>query len=415
MNDLNEKNNSSGIKYFLFLGVPVMIILTVLGAYYYTTNPMTILTTSIEKNFKTIGNFLDHQSLNINTNIPYEITGNIQLKNSQNNMINFEKYNYNFTLEKDQNKEYFSFLFGINENETNIINAKLFQLEKKQYLISEKLFQGILDVTPENNVNPDLFLKNQNLDLETIKIILQKYKNILIETLDEKYVKREKTDLYINNDKVKTTKVSYLLNEENQAKTMDKIKEKILNDEELLQAMAKIQNTDQETIKNNISEMKLNYKSDIEIAIYTEGLKQNVIQYDIKEKNQNIITYSNYKDKMLNISDQILLYLKEIKQNKIKIDFQLLQNELSGSINLDLYENEENEKKETINIILNTKNTTFNIDINLQYQVKENIEVPEIKNTKEIQSLTEQERNDILIKIQEIINPFFFISSNNNI
>ena len=415
MNDLNEKNNSSGIKYFLFLGVPVMIILTVLGAYYYTTNPMTILTISIEKNFETIGNFLDHQSLNINTNIPYEITGNIQLKNSQNNMINFEKYNYNFTLEKDQNKEYFSFLFGINENETNIINAKLFQLEKKQYLISEKLFQGILDVTPENNVNPDLFLKNQNLDLETIKIILQKYKNILIETLDEKYVKREKTDLYINNDKVKTTKVSYLLNEENQAKTMDKIKEKILNDEELLQAMAKIQNTDQETIKNNISEMKLNYKSDIEIAIYTEGLKQNVIQYDIKEKNQNIITYSNYKDKMLNISDQILLYLQEINQNKIKIDFQLLQSELSGSINLDLYENEENEKKETINIILNTKNTTFNIDINLQYQVKENIEVPEIKNTKEIQSLTEQERNDILIKIQEIINPFFFISSNNNI
>lgn len=415
MNDLNEKNNSSGIKYFLFLGVPVMIILTVLGAYYYTTNPMTILTISIEKNFETIGNFLDHQSLNINTNIPYVITGNMQLKNSQNNMINFEKYNYNFTLEKDQNKEYFSFLFGINENETNIINAKLFQLEKRQYLISEKLFQGILDVTPENNVNPDLFLKNQNLDLETIKIILQKYKNILIETLDEKYVKREKTDLYINNDKVKTTKVSYLLNEENQAKTMDKIKEKILNDEELLQAMAKIQNTDQETIKNNISEMKLNYKSDIEIAIYTEGLKQNVIQYDIKEKNQNIITYSNYKDKMLNISDQILLYLKEIKQNKIKIDFQLLQNELSGSINLDLYENEENEKKETINIILNTKNTTFNIDINLQYQVKENIEVPEIKNTKEIQSLTEQERNDILIKIQEIINPFFFISSNNNI
>ena len=415
MNDLNEKNNSSGIKYFLFLGVPVMIILTVLGAYYYTTNPMTILTISIEKNFETIGNFLDHQSLNINTNIPYEITGNMQLKNSQNNIIDFEKYNYNFTLEKDQNKEYFSFLFGINENETNIVNAKLFQLEKKQYLIGEKLFQGILDVTPENNVNPDLFLKNQNLDLETIKIILQKYKNILIETLDEKYVKREKTDLYINNDKVKTTKVSYLLNEENQAKTMDKIKEKILNDEELLQAMAKIQNTDQETIKNNISEMKLNYKSDIEIGIYTEGLKQNVIQYEIKEKNQNIITYSNYKDKMLNISDQILLYLQEINQNKIKIDFQLLQSELSGSINLDLYENEENEKKETINIILNTKNTTFNIDINLQYQVKENIEVPEIKNTKEIQSLTEQERNDILIKIQEIINPFFFISSNNNI
>ncbi len=415
MNDLNEKNNSSGIKYFLFLGVPVMIILTVLGAYYYTTNPMTILTISIEKNFETIGNFLDHQSLNINTNIPYEITGNMQLKNSQNNIIDFEKYNYNFTLEKDQNKEYFSFLFGINENETNIVNAKLFQLEKKQYLIGEKLFQGILDVTPENNVNPDLFLKNQNLDLETIKIILQKYKNILIETLDEKYVKREKTDLYINNDKVKTTKVSYLLNEENQAKTMDKIKEKMLNDEELLQAMAKIQNTDQETIKNNISEMKLNYKSDIEIGIYTEGLKQNVIQYEIKEKNQNIITYSNYKDKMLNISDQILLYLQEINQNKIKIDFQLLQSELSGSINLDLYENEENEKKETINIILNTKNTTFNIDINLQYQVKENIEVPEIKNTKEIQSLTEQERNDILIKIQEIINPFFFISSNNNI
>lgn len=416
MNDGNEKNQGSGFKYFLFLGIPVIIILTVLGAYYYTTNPKLILTTTIEKSFETLNNILNNQNALSKIDKPFALTGNINLKlEENNNSINLEQFDFNYEIEVDKTKEYLSFLLGINEEEKNILNLKLFQLEQKQFLISEKLFDGILDITDNNNTENFSILKKKTLDIENSKIMLQKFKNILLETIDEKYIAREKTDLLIQNEKIKTTKVSYLLDEENQEKTIEKMKEKILNDDEFLEILSEIKNTDQEDIEKMIQDYQFNYKNDIEIAIYTEGLKQNVIQYSIIENNQNLITYSNYHEKTLNINNEITLKFEDWTKEHIEIEYHLLKEDITGNIDIKLNENIEQDKKENLVLTLKKKNLSIRMNLNNQLQIKEEIKIPDTTNAKPYQSLTEQELNEFMLKLEDILKTILYSFTKNSI
>lgn len=416
MNDGNEKNQGSGFKYFLFLGIPVIIILTVLGAYYYTTNPKLILTTTIEKSFETLNNILNNQNALSKIDKPFALTGNINLKlEENNNSINLEQFDFNYEIEVDKTKEYLSFLLGINEEEKNILNLKLFQLEQKQFLISEKLFDGILDITDNNNTENFSILKKKTLDIENSKIMLQKFKNILLETIDEKYIAREKTDLLIQNEKIKTTKVSYLLDEENQEKTIEKMKEKILNDDEFLEILSEIKNTDQEDIEKMLQDYQFNYKNDIEIAIYTEGLKQNVIQYSIIENNQNLITYSNYHEKTLNINNEITLKFEDWTKEHIEIEYHLLKEDITGNIDIKLNENIEQDKKENLVLTLKKKNLSIRMNLNNQLQIKEEIKIPDTTNAKPYQSLTEQELNEFMLKLEDILKTILYSFTKNSI
>lgn len=416
MNDGNEKNQGSGFKYFLFLGIPVIIILTVLGAYYYTTNPKLILTTTIEKSFETLNNILNNQNALSKIDKPFALTGNINLKlEENNNSINLEQFDFNYEIEVDKTKEYLSFLLGINEEEKNILNLKLFQLEQKQFLISEKLFDGILDITDNNNTENFSILKKKTLDIENSKIMLQKFKNILLETIDEKYIAREKTDLLIQNEKIKTTKVSYLLDEENQEKTIEKMKEKILNDDEFLEILSEIKNTDQEDIEKMIQDYQFNYKNDIEIAIYTEGLKQNVIQYSIIENNQNLITYSNYHEKTLNINNEITLKFEDWTKEHIEIEYHILKEDITGNIDIKLNENIEQDKKENLVLTLKKKNLSIRMNLNNQLQIKEEIKIPDTTNAKPYQSLTEQELNEFMLKLEDILKIILYSFTKNSI
>ncbi len=387
-----------------------------MGAYYYTTNPKLILTTTIEKSFETLNNILNNQNALSKIDKPFALTGNINLKlEENNNSINLEQFDFNYEIEVDKTKEYLSFLLGINEEEKNILNLKLFQLEQKQFLISEKLFDGILDITDNNNTENFSILKKKTLDIENSKIMLQKFKNILLETIDEKYIAREKTDLLIQNEKIKTTKVSYLLDEENQEKTIEKMKEKILNDDEFLEILSEIKNTDQEDIEKMIQDYQFNYKNDIEIAIYTEGLKQNVIQYSIIENNQNLITYSNYHEKTLNINNEITLKFEDWTKEHIEIEYHILKEDITGNIDIKLNENIEQDKKENLVLTLKKKNLSIRMNLNNQLQIKEEIKIPDTTNAKPYQSLTEQELNEFMLKLEDILKIILYSFTKNSI
>lgn len=375
MKNENEYNTKAGFKYFLFLGIPVIIILGVLGAYYYTTNPKSILESTIEESHESINKLLNYNNSN-----PLSIIGTLDFK--QNN-DQIEKYNFDLEVDINQEKEFTSLKIGLKEKEKTIIDAKIFQLEKKFYLDSKNIYDGLLDITPENKINDYFFTENRNkLSLENTKLLLQKLKNFFLETIDEKYLTREKTDLIINNQKIKSTKITYILNEENQKRTTQKIKEKILNDEELIKILAENQKLTIEELKREISEMEEQYKEDLEIAIYTEGLKQNIIQVSFLLNNQNIFTYTNYHEKSLSIADQIIFILNNVNQNELNLDYKILKGNINGSINIIKKEKE--------------------------------IEIPDVSKAKFYETLTEQEINDILLKLQEIIKQFILPNSLEN-
>jgi len=81
MNDF-EKNKSASLKYFLFIGIPVIIVLGVLGAYYQMTNPLKVLTKTINEVYNKVDNVLKEPIDYFNINeTPYSINGNLNYKN----------------------------------------------------------------------------------------------------------------------------------------------------------------------------------------------------------------------------------------------------------------------------------------------------------------------------------------------
>ena len=80
MNDY-EKNKGASLKYFLFIGIPVIIVLGVLGAYYQMTNPLKVLTKTINEIYNKVDNVLKEPIDYFNINeTPYSINGNLSFK-----------------------------------------------------------------------------------------------------------------------------------------------------------------------------------------------------------------------------------------------------------------------------------------------------------------------------------------------
>ena len=71
----------AGLKYFLFIGIPVIIVLGVLGAYYYATNPLTVLTKTINTTYEKINQMIKENEktdkININGNLTFNTNANL--------------------------------------------------------------------------------------------------------------------------------------------------------------------------------------------------------------------------------------------------------------------------------------------------------------------------------------------------
>lgn len=394
----NEINNRAGLKYFLFLGIPVIIILGVLGAYYYLANPKTILTNTINNIYESLSSTLEKNEKMMNK--PVSITGKVEYSSESNDdfVKELQNYTYKFKIDSDAGQNYTNLKLGIEEQENEILNVSLIDLNEKQYLISEKLYSGILDITSEEQDR----IKNNFSKINPTKLnqIIEKTKNIFLETIDEQYISREKVDINIENETKKTTKITYLLDEYNQTRTVNEIYEKILNDNELLEILANISEKNIEEIKKDIVEEKNSFKFEktLEITIYTEGIKQNVIKMSLRNDDTEIISYTNYKGtKKLTLFNNIVLLIEKNEKDHIIIHYEFKDEKITGTID---FKKESNEGQI---MTLSINNDAWNINLELNLNVNAKINIPEIKDAKTYEELTNEELGDIFYNLEEVL------------
>lgn len=412
--DETKTNRGSGLKYFLFIGIPVLIILGMLGIYYHLTNPMTILTKTINTAYENVDKMIknSNQSFNLKEN-PFTINGNLEFSTDANlnGYEDLQKYNYNFNLGIDYKEELLNIELGINENNKNILNAFLYQIGNKQYLKSEKLLNGLLDITSDTNTLPfeetvDIEGLNYEINSNDIKMVLKKMKDYFIESLNKNYINREKTDITIDEKTVKATKISYLLNEENQKRTYDFIIDKIANDNELLVILAKMTSEEVNSLKTQITDSKndFNYEGDVSLFIYTEGLNQNVIRASLAEDSIDEITYINYNNKKsINIENDLILTINEISEETMDIDYELKENNISGKIKINGKEEATNKTSGTIFISIDSNSFKGNFTLQLEIDTITPIEKPDTTNAKKLEELSPEETLDIFSKLENAL------------
>lgn len=401
MNELKE-NKGAGLKYFLFIGIPVIIVLGILGAYYYATNPMNVLIKTINKTHESLNNLInDEESKN-----QAKISGNISFKTNQNwnGLEELQNYDYDFLLAIDKDKKQLKMGLGMNKDQSTILNFFLYMLNGKQYLESTKVYEKILELPETQTLQTDVYQSKYNsADLKTI---IRKCKDYLVESLNKDYIHREKTDININNETIKTTKITYLLDKENQKRTLKYLENKILADDELLTILSNIQEKDKNTIKDEIQETFNNYTytDDYKINLFTESLKQNVIHITVVKDKENVISITNYNnEKSINLEDELEIHLVNQTDKELELNYLFKNEKITGKIKIE----KENQKR---NIIFRMNQNANEIEFNITYEIKydTSIDIPNITNSKKIDELSGEETLEIFNKLENILKDTIF-------
>lgn len=418
---MNENpNKKSGLKYFLFIGIPVLIVLAVLGFYYYITNPKEVLTTTIDTAYNNLEKLLN-QAVNYNEETDkISVMNNIRFKTDA-NLYGYEElqdYVYNLNIEINPTEEYGNVTLGFQKDGKDILNATYYQIKNKLYLASNPVLEYPLDVTDDigdliksenftNNIEQNI--PTEEITLEEAKLFLKRMKEIFVESLDNKYIEREKKDISIKNETIKTTKISYLLNKENQERTLDIFKEKLKNDETMIKILAKTNKKTEEEMKKILnSKEKEVFEDNYTINLYTEGLKQNVIQISILENNENIITYTNYQDnKMINIQDNTFT-INKMSEEEIDIDYNLKENKGNGKLVINQKITSEHERTINTTFLYNSTKIKCNVNVETTINMNPEIEIPNITNAKKIEELNEEDYLNIFMNLENALKDTIF-------
>ncbi len=410
---MNEQQiKGAGLKYILFIGIPVIIILGVLGAYYQMTNPIQILNKTINVAYKNVDSLFDNLEERKNLNdTTFEWKGNLDFKTDLDlsEIENLQRYNYDFNIIADLKQEFISLKFGINEENNKLIDANFYQIGNEQYIESKDIFDNILKL-PDTKESfneifdfSDFYKITQKENIEDTRYLLKQLKEAFEKTLNKKFITREKTDITINGRKIKTTKITYLLNEENQKNTMKIMSEELAKDQKFIEILAKFNNTTEEEIKKMINN-DFTYKKDYTMNIYTEGFNQNVVRISLLENAVEQITYLNDdSNKTINIQNDFIITLKQLTENEIKLDYNIKSSNISGTLNI-VTENEKTDYFVTLN------SSDINLTLNLKTVINFGIEIekPNISSAINVEDLPPSEIRNILENIEEVLEDTFF-------
>jgi len=398
------EEKKAGLKYFLFIGIPVLIVLVVLGCYYHATNPMTILKRTINSSYELLEKNLSKSNVEIEDN--FSINGNLKFKTNAElgELSELQNYNYDFNINYNSKEEIMKFTLGMNDKEKDIIHANLYQIKEKQYIELPKLFEYLLEIDTSDYDNT-LNQTEWNYDSEDIKIIIQKIKDAFLNSLDESYIEREKTDIKINDNTVKTTKISYLLDEENQKRTLEYIINYLIEDDTFKETVSKIGNISEEEVIKQLEEIQKNYKytDEEKINIFTEGLNQNVIRISFVSNNKNVLTYINYQNEIsLEIEDWFIT-INELTEEEIDFNYSNKIEKINGKIKMT-----NNDTKTNVFMEINTPEANTYIDLELSIKTNETIEIPDTSNAKKIDQLTNEEQLKIFENLENVLKDTFF-------
>ncbi len=411
MNEPKMENKNAGLKYALFIAIPVILILTALGVYYYLTNPEKVLKNTIDNSIKWAENVIKSTQKQTTYNLendPAIIKGTLSFKTDYDLNGLEELQNYTYDYETGWNLSEKDFYTTLRMKDTQeIISLSSYILHSKVYLKLNDIYSHLIALPSENVELPSITTQDSeftwNITQEDILYLIENSKKYLIESIDKKYLSREKTNINMENEEIKTTKITYNLNQENEKRTLEFIKSKIINDNRYVDILARLTNQTIEDIKKQFEDKEIDVTNIKEgnLIIYTEGLKQKVIRMDYESENITSISYTNYKDeKRINFQNDVSLKIKEFTDDVIDIDYQI--SEVTGNVRIQKLETE-NEKSifnNKIHVDFTIDNQTTEIDMTIE-MTKEDFNKPDEKDAVNINEITGEELIEILTNLEE--------------
>ncbi|MBO4245858.1 MAG: hypothetical protein J5892_03890 [Bacilli bacterium] len=424
---MEERNENSNIVFLLLAIVFIILTLVILiGAYgIYLNQPANFFKTTINNKYL-LFNQKKEKAFNYNP-AEYSINAKTSVKLNT-NIKSFEDINNSFklVLNSDVKHKYMDSTISIGKKDTSIVID-----EDKAYIDSKDIYEKPLLLNNELNIKWDNL---KNINEADFDLITKTIKEEIIKSMDKKQFKTTKTTIKIDGKDIKAKKISYT--DKNTNKTLKKIIDNLIDNDEFIKSVANITNTDKKAVIDYLK----SYKNDIDlesitINFYTTGLFSKLAKMEI-EYEALTISYTNYKDtnyelKITDDENEILFnadlnsdneYVFKLKYNDttilkgkvtehtdkvIKINFELTLNEETypGKIVINTNKDNANEIDKDLKITIYTDETKKNyLEANINTSItKEKIKQKDMKNAEDINKLKTKNRKQIENKIKDRI------------
>ena len=453
--DYNQSNfKKKSPKLLILIGV-IFLILGVIIIFYnfYLLNGETIVKKEINNLFLATANAID---VTKNNTLKYDLEkealgleGSISLssdyKNEYIDLTKLKNYSFKYNGVIDKNNNKLSGNISLLKDNNSLLLANGYMYGKDLLLKSEQLFSKVLKTTLDYELK-DIKI-SKSLDNENLKTLINKTKDITLDSINKNNITRTIEKAEINNKEELCVKISYLFNYNDYAKKLIK---GYLEDDEVLTILANLENGDKNNLKESLNEtLKILEENNDDsqkfvINIYIDKfmgtfkeiemineeklyddekivnkliISKDENKYNFYEKEDDKLIFSgtyeptsktftiDYKSEYLNLN----MVIKQEKENTYQVSINGSQEENSISINITL-ENKITEDSQTNNVLLalqyKTKDKTINGELKNTTSIIKNktvtpIETDDVKN---YEDLTDEEMNEISTKLMDIYN-----------
>lgn len=322
----------------IILIIILLLVAVAIGLYFglkkLSTNPLSIYKNAINDTYNLVDNYLKESFDNLyNVNIneePIKIDSNFTLNTNEEDYAMLNNFEYNLSLGLNLPNEQMNLSFGLSDEEGSIMNLLLAFINDRMYLESDELYNVPLDLGPsELDFSGINFDEVSTFDYNTIHIILETTKNILIDSLDENKFTIIDSTIELNNEQVSVKKLTYLLDEENMKRTMDYITTEMKNNDEFITALSDVTGLTSEEIKSSLEE-DIDYSNftDIEINLFLNN-KDDIIAGNLIENEEELIKFT-IEDKLFDlfIGDEYNSITMTKEENTLNISYNKYEEEI---------------------------------------------------------------------------------------
>ncbi len=398
---MEEEFEKKSSKKILKILIPIIILILIIGAgvaYYFINNtPKNIFAKAVDGVFNSIEE-KNYDTLKTNVELSMSIESDNSEIQSIGQIVNSVKLSTN--QEIDINNKIANEAISIKILGQDLLNLEYIIQDEALYMFLKDIFSKYIEVPLEDMGYEDIFGTMEEVEKLTDKDVLTEIKNILKAELKDKTYEQTKEELIVNGETVKATKSTLVLTPKEAsnmiADTITNIKdnEKIMssfeNNEEIKTTMQELVNA----INEISSELVAENGEKIKISIYTKGIKNEFVRFDINlVDNDQIIgiyttkvsedsyTISAVQDGLEAFYISIIDEKKDEKSGTmtIKFDMSNLMQEADNGVNL-------------LAIIVKAK-------YNVEYNAK--IEIPEITDNVKYDEITEEDAMEMYENLQK--------------
>lgn len=377
-----EKKSNKKIGIIIAVILILVILAIVAGGLVFLNNnkkPEKIFAKTVEDMFQMSEKEVNARTAKVGLELSADIESTDPEIKAMNQILNAIKIN--FTTEMDLDKKILNANILATYDDEQIVSLDGLIQDEKLYVYLRDLYSRYIEVNEQYLEGMDLSTIFETTSDTASKDLLNDIKQILLDEINSREFTQEKVEL---NDKNVQKSTLRLTSKEVLGITL-KIMEKVYEYQPTEEYRILIQDLKDEI---EYSEETNNY---IDISIYTEGFKNEMVKADIV---------------LVNVEADEVIVFEVNKNSRNETVISMAINEESTQVSkatklIELIINEENENKGSIEMKMNIEEG-YSVAVTVKYDVEYNVTIEErnTQNSIDIDSLTDADFNEIMSNIQ---------------